>query len=1130
MKLSLRLILLFLISGFFLYFGAPKQATAGDQRSVISPYLHSVLSKTPENTKVDVYLVMQDRLSYRQLEGQVRGMKRKARQAAVAQILKKHAETSQRQILAHLREAESRGIVKNIRIIWILNGISFRGSADAIYDLSNRSDGIEGIFYDAKFPIDALLDDNGISKSNREHGQFISKGINGIQPGLTLINAPMVWAEGDSGQGVIVANIDTGTDWHHPDLIHNVWNNLGEDADGDGHTLEQSGSSWIFDPGDVNGVDDDGNGRIDDFIGWDFDTDDNDPDDSYGHGTSTSGQVAGDGTNGTQTGVAPRAKLMLLKDETAGESGYWLAEQYAVANGADIITSSLSFKWYFSPQPNYPMFRQVTDMELAAGVVHTNSTSNDGNSTGIPFNISAPGNCPSPWIHPDQTLTGGVSSVIGVGNVTVSTDIIASSSPWGPTSWEDYQANHPAFPYIMPIEYQDYPYETVSGAMGLIKPDVSAPGNGTTSTVIGGGYSGFSGTSSATPHTGGTVALILSANPDLLPADVSRILQTTAVEKGDPGKDNRYGAGRIDAYAAYLQAFMEAGTPDSPRNLSAYSDYTIPNSMELTWEDPSLLLNGDTLLAGEFHIHIARDGIPIDSVAGGVQHYTDFGLVDGTEYHYSVTSKVDSSKRESAAAKAAWIAGGSPVPSIPGEVGIASIGGQVMFRWRNPAKNIDGTPLDDLAGINLYLDSVFVETFTRSSADSGMADSAYFANPPAGFHQWFITAIDNENPQNESGPSLTVVTPQNAPLGDNFAIVGPPNPLVWRNDDADVNDRALDPPSGSFALNLNGKPDGGDVVELYPIDLSSLQGSGVVFSYFYQPQGQGNAPETGDSLQLYFRNDLGDYVLIRSYSGGSVQPFQHEIIDLATAPNGGGDYFHSQFQVLFRSIGSSSAINPNDDWFVDDVYLGTPAPYITTSASSVVFDTTIVDSTSLFELEISNLGMNNLTVTDVVSTNSMFAVNPTNFVVSGNSGELVSISFTPTQVGLHTGLIRFVSDDPAHDTLDVAVSGLGDVATGVGEKLSVPTVFSVSQNYPNPFNPTTQIYYQLPRASDVELVIYNLLGQEVRRLVETRAAAGRYSVTWDGLNETGNPVASGIYLYRFRAGDYSRVMKMILMK
>jgi len=130
----------------------------------------------------------------------------------------------------------------------------------------------------------------------------------------------------------------------------------------------------------------------------------------------------------------------------------------------------------------------------------------------------------------------------------------------------------------MPVAYQDYPYETIPGSMGLIKPDVSAPGSGTTTTSDGGGYSSFSGTSSATPHVCGTVALVLSINPNLTPADVSMIIQTTAVEKGAPGKDNRYGAGRIDAYEAYLLALAMI-----PVELSSFTAASNENSVTLNW-------------------------------------------------------------------------------------------------------------------------------------------------------------------------------------------------------------------------------------------------------------------------------------------------------------------------------------------------------------------------------------------------------------------------------------------------------------------------------------------------------------------------------------------------------------------
>jgi hypothetical protein len=130
----------------------------------------------------------------------------------------------------------------------------------------------------------------------------------------------------------------------------------------------------------------------------------------------------------------------------------------------------------------------------------------------------------------------------------------------------------------MPPEYQDYPYETSPGSMGLLKPDVSAPGNGTVSTTIGGGYSSFSGTSGATPHVGGTSALLLAINPALTPADVSMIMQTTAVEKGAPGKDPRYGAGRIDAYEAYLLALSMI-----PVELSSFTAASDENSVTLNW-------------------------------------------------------------------------------------------------------------------------------------------------------------------------------------------------------------------------------------------------------------------------------------------------------------------------------------------------------------------------------------------------------------------------------------------------------------------------------------------------------------------------------------------------------------------
>jgi hypothetical protein len=106
-----------------------------------------------------------------------------------------------------------------------------------------------------------------------------------------------------------------------------------------------------------------------------------------------------------------------------------------------------------------------------------------------------------------------------------------------------------------------------------------------------------------------------------------------------------------------------------------------------------------------------------------------------------------------------------------------------------------------------------------------------------------------------------------------------------------------------------------------------------------------------------------------------------------------------------------------------------------------------------------------------------------------------------------------------------------DINTGVDEELSrLPKRFSVSQNYPNPFNMSTGISFELPRSANIKGEIYNVLGQRVATLIDKFLPAGKYNLSWNGLNSRGGEVGSGIYFYRFRAGDWSATKKMILLK
>jgi len=101
---------------------------------------------------------------------------------------------------------------------------------------------------------------------------------------------------------------------------------------------------------------------------------------------------------------------------------------------------------------------------------------------------------------------------------------------------------------------------------------------------------------------------------------------------------------------------------------------------------------------------------------------------------------------------------------------------------------------------------------------------------------------------------------------------------------------------------------------------------------------------------------------------------------------------------------------------------------------------------------------------------------------------------------------------------------------GAVEVAAIPTVYALDQNYPNPFNPSTTIRYQIPTDASVNLIIYNVQGQKIRTLVSKEQKAGYYNVVWDGRNEAGQTVSTGLYLYRVQAGSFVATQKMLMLK
>lgn len=333
---------------------------------------------------------------------------------------------------------------------------------------------------------------------------------------VTRINAPKLWQLGIDGNGVLVAVLDTGVNYKHPDLKPRMWKG--------GTAFPKHGYNFA-----------DGN---------------NDPIDVQGHGTSAASQVAGTGAAGVKTGIAPKATVMAVK-VGGSERNFWDGLQFAITHDADVISMSMSWKYPWSP--NYPGWRRACESVLAAGILHANSIGNQGSQLSthpIPYNIATPGNCPPPRLHPLQSPTGGLSSVISCG-ATDDLDSLASYSGRGPAAWEK-------------TPYTDYPWN-LGTQNGLIKPDVCAPGPGTTSchwqytgsSSSASAYRPFGGTSAATPHVGGCLALLASAckqsGTPIMPARMQEALENTAVRVNGQtvDKENHYGAGRVDVYGAY---------------------------------------------------------------------------------------------------------------------------------------------------------------------------------------------------------------------------------------------------------------------------------------------------------------------------------------------------------------------------------------------------------------------------------------------------------------------------------------------------------------------------------------------------------------------------------------------------
>ncbi len=424
----------------------------------------------------------------------------KVRRRALVDALRAHADATQRDVRAWL---DANGIP--YRSYWIANVIQARLPRPAIDALASRSDVLR-IEPNPSIPM----------KLPQRQAVEAPSVPDAISWGVNKINAPLVWALGYNGQGVVIAGEDTGYQWDHPALQPHYRGWDGSNAD---HNY-----NW--------------HDAIHDSTGNPCGNDSPFPCDDFGHGTHTAGTFAGDDGGSHQTGVAPGAKWIGCRNMDDGDgtpARYIECMQWMLAptdlNGQnpnpDLAPDVVSNSWGCIPSEGCTVGDEIegaVDNVVAGGIF---------------FAVAAANNGPSCETITDPPAIYDASFVVGA---TDTGDHIAGFSSRGPVV-----------------------------ASTLIRPDLSAPGVSICSSVPVNQYScSWSGTSMATPHVAGAAALVMSVDPALKghPDEVATILRATTVTQGvtDPSNSGcggltiadwpnyQAGYGRLDAYAAVVAA------------------------------------------------------------------------------------------------------------------------------------------------------------------------------------------------------------------------------------------------------------------------------------------------------------------------------------------------------------------------------------------------------------------------------------------------------------------------------------------------------------------------------------------------------------------------------------------------
>ena len=423
----------------------------------------------------------------------------------VYNTLLNNSQTTQGPIQQWLRE---RGL--EFRSFYIVNAILVKGSREVAETLAGRPDvaRIEGNpRIQNNLPQPSVVD---------TPSQFQRPNL--IEPGISFTHAPQVWALGDTGQNIVVASADTGVRWTHNALKphYRGWDGATADHDYNWHDSIHDGAA--------------------NPCGLDSPF----PCDDSAHGSHTTGTMIGDDGMGNQIGMAPGAKWIGCRNMNQGvgtparyiECMEWFLAPTPIGGGQGDPTKAPDItnnSWHCpaSEGCSADTLQAAVEAQAAAGIMMVVAAQNSG-----------------PNCSTVQNPPGIYEAAYSIGALVTGTDTIASFSSRGPV---------------------------IADNSNRIKPDISAPGTGTRSSTntSDSSYANFSGTSMATPHVAGAVALLWSALPSLryqITASRDSLNHTAhliaSAQCGDPGPPNNvYGWGRVDILAAVRRTALPRPRP-----------------------------------------------------------------------------------------------------------------------------------------------------------------------------------------------------------------------------------------------------------------------------------------------------------------------------------------------------------------------------------------------------------------------------------------------------------------------------------------------------------------------------------------------------------------------------------------